>query len=173
VFSDPVAYFLTFTTYGTWLHGRAEGSVKRSENLFGDPTIPPDPAIEKQMRDKMRQPEYSLDKPRRVIVKDTIAEVCRHRDWILHAVHVRSNHVHVVVSAPVSPEQVLRDLKVKAWSSRRIRELTFEAADRIRWTTHGSTRYLWDDSSLADAIEYVVERQGEPMEVVRRRSLDI
>jgi hypothetical protein len=25
----PLAYFITFTTYGAWLHGRAPGSVDR------------------------------------------------------------------------------------------------------------------------------------------------
>ena len=32
---DPLAYFLTFTTYGTWLHGREEGSVDRDNHVFG------------------------------------------------------------------------------------------------------------------------------------------
>ena len=89
---------------------------------------------------------------------------------ICRAVHVRSNHVHVVITAPsVRPEKVVADLK--AWSSRRLREAflsetdEYEYADRDRWTQHGSTKYLWNDEALAGAIEYVIARQGEPMAV--------
>ena len=30
-----VAYFITFTTYGTWLPGSAKGSVDTDHNAFG------------------------------------------------------------------------------------------------------------------------------------------
>ncbi len=33
------------------------------------------------------------------------------------------------------------------------------------WARHGSTRYLWDQAGLEAAVDYVVNRQGEPMAV--------
>src|SRR5207244_7696574 len=98
---------------------------------------------------------------RRQVVLHTILEVARHRKWKIWAVHVRTNHVHIVVSAAVKPEKVMIDFK--AWASRRLREAFGEDADRDRWTQHGSTRYLWDETALAEKIDYVLDGQGEPM----------
>jgi hypothetical protein len=37
------AYFITFTTYGTWLHGtqKGKGSVDRENNLYGAAFVEP------------------------------------------------------------------------------------------------------------------------------------
>src|SRR5262245_18416511 len=158
----PVAYFITFTTYGTWLHGRAPGSVDRVHNLPGTPWLPPDADRERQMRSALRQDPYVLDPARRAVVLRTIREVAAHRAWTLWAVHVRSNHVHVVMTAACKPEKVMADLK--AWCSRRLREAFGESSDRDRWTQHGSTRYLNDQESFVAAVTYVIENQGDPME---------
>jgi hypothetical protein len=40
-----------------------------------------------------------------------------------------------------------------------------DGSDRKRWARHGSTRWLWKDQDVQDAIRYVVEEQGEPMAV--------
>jgi REP element-mobilizing transposase RayT len=156
-----LAYFITFTTYGTWLHGRAPGSVDRKNNVPGTSFLPTNAAQEEAMRAQMRQPEYVLDHARREVVLRTILEVARHRKWKIWAVHVRTNHVHVIVSAAARPEKIMMDCK--AWASRRLREALAEDVDRDRWTQHGSTRHLWDENALAEKIIYVLEEQGEPM----------
>jgi len=164
------AYFLTWTTYGTWLHGRAPGSVDRQHNISGTEFLPVNPGLEAARRRAMRQSPYLLDELRREVVLRTIVEVATHRDWRLWAAHVRSNHVHVVVTAtsrtrerrpPPSPEKVMSDFK--AWASRRLREAFDEDADRDRWTQHGSTRWINDEPGLAAAIAYVLDEQGEWM----------
>jgi hypothetical protein len=35
----PLAYLITFRSYGTWLHGK-EGSVDRFHNVYGQPKLP-------------------------------------------------------------------------------------------------------------------------------------
>jgi len=159
--ADPLAYFITFTTYGTWLHGRNPGSVDRGHNVPGTAFVPADADLESARRQAMRQDPYLLDEPQRAVVLRTIREVTAHRGWKLWAAHVRSNHVHVVVTADCRPEKVMTDLK--AWASRRLREAFAESADRDRWTQHGSTRYLNTEEALAAAIAYVVDEQGETM----------
>jgi REP element-mobilizing transposase RayT len=168
VMNQPLAYFITFTTYGTWLQGRSPGSVDRSHNQYGSPLLPSETERETQQRAKMRQPEYRLDEARRGVVLKTIVEVASHRKWKLWAAHVRSNHAHVVVTSPDKPEKVMMDLK--AWASRRLREAFQEEADRDRWTQHGSTKYLWNLTTLEEKIIYVVEGQGTPMAVYDGRS---
>jgi REP element-mobilizing transposase RayT len=164
----PLAYFITFSTYGAWLHGRAQGSVDHEHNVPGTPFLPPDALVEREMRTAMRQEAYALDKMRRSIVLRTIKEVAAHRKWKLWAVHVRTNHVHVVITAECRPEKVMADLK--AWCSRRLREACGESSDRDRWAQHGSTRYLNNETSVSAAVKYVIDDQGEPMDVYDSRN---
>ena len=159
----PLAYFLTFHTYGTWLHGCEEGSVDHAHNAYGQPLLEKDSDRLRLEQAAMRQPIYLLDKPRRDCVLHTIQEVCAYRRWMLLAAHVRSTHVHVVVHAKALPEKVVADLK--AYSSRRLTEAGYDDKDRKRWAVHASTRYLWDAQSADLAIQYVVHEQGEPMAV--------
>jgi REP element-mobilizing transposase RayT len=166
----PLAYFITFTTYGTWLHGREPGSVDKQHNEPGTPFLPPDPIREDAMRQNMREAPYLLDGPRRPVVLETIREVALHRRWRLLACHVRTNHVHIVVTAEAPPEKVMSDFK--AYASRRLKERLHEAVDCKRWTQHGSTRYLWTKEQVAAAVEYVIRGQGDALAVFETRSGD-
>jgi REP element-mobilizing transposase RayT len=160
--TDPIAFFISFTTYGAWLHGKDPGSVDLEHNQFGTPVLPPNSDHEDEMRAAMTQPPYLLDGPCRAVVLRTIVEVCRHRGWRLLACHVRTTHVHLVIQANTEPEKVMSDCK--AYASRRLTEAGFEDRSRKRWTRHGSTRYIWDNQHLENAIHYVLHRQGAPME---------
>ncbi len=80
----------------------------------------------------------------------------------------RTNHIHIVVTTPARPEKVMADFK--AWMSRRLREAFGESADRDRWTQHGSTRYLNTNGALHAAIAYVVDQQGQAMQVFDGRT---
>src|SRR5258706_11602755 len=111
---QPLAYFITFTTHGTWLHGDAPGSVDREHNQFDTPWLNPDEGKRSEMRRKMTQDAYYLDELRRKIVRDAIVEECQFRRWNLLALHVLSNHVHLVVTADREPEFVMRSCKAHA-----------------------------------------------------------
>ena len=91
-----------------------------------------------------------------------ICEFARRKNWSLHAVHVRSNHVHVVVSADGPAERAMNDLKTAA--SRRLNRAFTAERDRPRWTRHGSTRYLWSEAEVAYKVDYVLSSQGDPMD---------
>ena len=89
-------------------------------------------------------------------------EVCRFRGWHAYAVHVRSNHVHIVVSGEEKPEKMIVDFK--AYATRALRKHADEQSTiKKYWTRHGSTRYLWTEDSIASAIEYVQNEQGKKM----------
>jgi len=159
----PLAYFITFSTYGTWLHGDARGSVDCEHNQVGTPWLAPDPERHLAGRGRMTQEPYVLDAPRRAVVRDAVVEACQFRGWRLLALHVRSNHVHLVVSAEAEPEGVMRVCKSRA--SRWLSEAGFDTPDRKRWTEHGSTKYRWTEEEVAAAVEYTLNRQGRPMAV--------
>ena len=158
----PLAYFITVTCYGTWLHGSARGSVDPQHNQPETPWLSPDVSLEHARRDAMDQPPYRLDASRRRLVLRAIEEVCAYRGWTLLAAHVRTTHVHIVVQASAAPEKVMNDFK--AYASRALNAAGCDENWRKRWTRHGSTRYLWKSASVAGAVHYTLHEQGEPME---------
>jgi len=111
----------------------------------------------------MNQLPYLLDRAAREVALQALREVCLHRSWSLLAAHVRTNHVHVIVEADVRPEKVMNAFK--SYASRSLNQLGREGHDRKRWARHGSTRWLWKDQDVREAIRYVIEEQGEPMAV--------
>lgn len=157
----PIAYFLTFTCYGTHLHGDEKGSVNSDQNEYDTPFIPPDTHLKRLSRHAMKQDHYEMDRERRGLMLNTVREVCDHRNWLLIAVHVRSDHVHVVIHAPRKPKRVLEDLK--SYASRRLSEHGFDCSDRRRWTRGGSRQFLFRIDSLQSAIRYTLHDQGKPM----------
>ena len=157
----PVTYLITFACYGAHMHGDETGSVDRTHNLPGSKLLPSQPGRLKAERALMDQPPYVLDARRREIVLASIRRVSLHRKWLLLAAHVRTNHVHAVVDAGVQPERVMNDFK--AYASRELNRL--ESSTRKRWARQGSTRWLREGEDVRGAIQYVVERQGEPMAV--------
>jgi hypothetical protein len=38
----PLAFLITFRSYGTWLHGDERGSVNRFRNQYKSPRLPPE-----------------------------------------------------------------------------------------------------------------------------------
>jgi hypothetical protein len=107
----PLAYFITFSTYGTELHGtqKGRGSVDRTHNQYGTPFVSPDPVRELAAVNRMNEPPYLLSEAARQIVCDAMVAICREKDWQLLALQVRSNHVHVVVSADRDPGRLMSD----------------------------------------------------------------
>ncbi len=159
----PLAYLVTFACYGARLHGDDAGSVDRHQNLPGSGFLPPNPAWAFSEQKLLKQRPYELDRKRRSLVLKTVREVSAHRDWTLLAAHARSTHVHVVVAASATPEQVMNTMK--SYASRALNLSGLDGAGCRRWVHHGSTRYLWKPENVASAIHYVVRGQGKPMAV--------
>src|SRR5438128_6581346 len=109
----------------------------------------------------MIEPDYAMDAARRSVLLAAVREVCAFRRWTLHAVHVRASHVHVVVSGAQTPERMMNDFK--AYGSRALNKAGFDKPDCRRWSRHGSTRYINNERYLAAAINYVLNKQSEPM----------
>jgi REP element-mobilizing transposase RayT len=91
-------------------------------------------------------------------VEATIREACEYRDWFLAAINVRTNHVHLVVTADgVAPEEVMRVMKSRA--TRCLRDAGLLPKHERLWSEHGSTIYLWTDSQVSAAVWYVTDGQ--------------
>ncbi|OAI40515.1 hypothetical protein AYO38_05780 [bacterium SCGC AG-212-C10] len=154
--SVPLAYIITFRCYATWLHGDDRGSMNRPD-AHAAPVRPYNPALENWERTNSGPRAY-LNAPRRRAVREAIREACAYRTWQLHAINVRTEHVHVVITAPVPPERVMTILKARCTRMLRVAGLA-EATERI-WSRHGSTDPLWKESDVTAACEYTMENQG-------------
>lgn len=151
---EPLAYFLTWTTYGTWLPGDERGWVRRPGN-FESPIA----GLRRHARQQQTETELTLAPDQRLIVERTIAEHCGIRGWHLWTVRARTNHVHVVVTAKDIPPDFVME-QFKAWSTRRLKEHGKDDAVRRKWwTERGSRRVLNDEASLEQAIIYVRDFQ--------------
>ena len=156
--SGPWAYFLTFACYGTRIHGSEKGSVDRNHNVVGSPFVSTNRERMRAERGRMCESSAHLNAKARWIALGAICDACAFRGWILHAAHVRSSHVHVVVAAPGSPSELLQKLKTRI-----SRALNEEFGRRRWWARHGSTIPLWNPHRVDAAVKYTWE-QGEPME---------
>jgi REP element-mobilizing transposase RayT len=155
---EPLGYLITWTTYGSWLPGDERGWV-----LVGHGPQPADAARKQKAQDLMTEEALVLDQEQRELVDKTVAEHCRIRNWDLHIVNCRTNHVHIVVTADCDPE-IVRD-QLKAWCTRRLKELARKNGTQVNrrtgklrlkwWTEGGSIRALNYERALEDAIEYV------------------
>jgi REP element-mobilizing transposase RayT len=166
---EPLAYFLTWSTYGTWLPGDERGWIQ-----YGRGWQFPDAVRKLEAEARMAEDACRLDGEQRDVVERQMAETCNVRSWELHAVNCRSNHAHVVVTADQAPKVVRNQLK--AWCTRRLKELEAArhhargcelkaiAISENWWAERGSQRFINDSESLEAAIVYVRDGQDKPPE---------
>lgn len=154
--NNIIAFHIVWTTYGTWLPGDVRGWVKKGEWVAQEP----DPAKERDARERMVEAPVFLTAEQRAIVETTIVDHCRIRGWTLHAVKVKAAHVHVVVTADRRGQEV-RDL-FKAWCSRMLSdaagltERIAKGAGRRHWFTEGGDcEHIDTEEYLHNAIRYV------------------
>ena len=152
-----IAIFSTWTTYGTWLPGDPRGWYQHGRGLQE-----PDAMRRLEALLRMAESAFTLDPEQRQVVEQTIADHCAMRKWDLHAVNCRSNHVHVVVTAPDRAIELPRE-QFKAWCTRRLKEYERALARAVRenwWTERGWDEYIDDVDALAAVIAYVRDGQG-------------
>src|SRR5271166_2745320 len=173
---EPLAYFLIWPTYGTWLPGDERGGGR----------VPPQLATSRsrsQTRgagppDGRCLPSRPGPAPARRI------DHCRVRGWTLYTVNCRWNHGHVIVAGDREPKEIREQFK--AWCTRRLKALQQErlrplsahdcSAAAIRqkwWAERGSALYVNDEEGLEAVIHYVREAQDhadQPQPDERERS---
>ena len=161
----PIAYLITFRTYGTWLHGDKRCSVARGRGKMPSVKLEENSHLEAAMKEMLVGAPVQLTSDERKCVSDAMIEVCNHRSYGLRASNVQSNHVHAVVSKAIKPEKIVNDFKV--YSTRKLRtELSWDPNIKI-WSRGASTKYLWKPRQVAAAVEYVLYAQGDvPMNTV-------
>jgi hypothetical protein len=150
---DPIAFFITWTVYGSHLQGDEPGWRRRrqGERL-------PRPRLAQWRRERLKYEVLLLSPEQRAIVE---CECQRHSDfrgWHLWAVNARSTHVHVVVTAAGYSGKTVQD-QLKANGTRGLRERWPAFCDRPVWTVGGDWVCINSEDDLDAVCLYVREAQ--------------
>ena len=150
--AEPLAYLITWTTYGTWLPGDERGWHR--EHVPG--LQPGDSTLRRAAKLRMLESAFFMSDRHRSIVEETIRRHCGVRNWFPHAMNPRTNHVHVVVTAPHYEPKIVRE-QFQAWCTRMLKQVI---VDRTQfWTEGGSERCINNESELERVVQYVLEAQ--------------
>lgn len=150
---QPLAYFITFTVYGTFLQGDAR--LWRSR---GKGSQSPQPLLEQWHRDRLKHDVILLNADQRSAVENETARLCDFRKWKLWNANARSNHVHLIVSSPGFNGAKVRD-QIKANCTRVIRQDWPVFIDRPVWTVGGDWQSVNSEEELEQVILYTAEAQ--------------
>ena len=156
----PIAYFITFRTYGTWLHGDPRGSTSRHRNRYKSKHLPDTPEWLETNRGRMKREPLTLNKAQRECVEAAIKETCEKRGWDLYAKNARTNHVHSVANIGIAKPSVALNA-FKANATRAMRDAGLYVGPETPWADKGSERWLWTRGEVNRAIDYVLYGQGD------------
>ena len=154
-------WLFTFTTYASWLHGDARGSVQFDWRTKVAVPLPPNPALLQHELRSLRDPPVTFDPEQRRVVRESIEQSCAFRGWNLLALNVLAQHVHSVCSAAAKPKRVLNDWKV--YATRRLVERGLIPQGTAVWTRGGNIVALPSERVLRAACAYVLEGQGSSL----------
>ena len=149
-----MTYLVTFSCYGTHLHGDERGSWNDGR------WQPPQPGFAAVMQRLMVQEPYELTAVDRPVVLGALVEVCLNRGWSLPAAHVRGTHVHLVLVTSSPIERARSSLKAAATKGLNLAD---GQRTRRRWSERGSILALRTPEAVTAAIRYVRDSQGDPM----------
>ncbi len=157
----PLAYFISFRTHGTWLHGDKRGSIDRFHNAYRSPYIRQNEKWRHYNEQRLKAKPLILKARHRKSIAAAIRETCDIRKWQLQAINVRTNHIHTVVSATSKAGLVLNAFKANA--TRELRQKGLWPYSFSPWADKGSKRKLWNERSVAKAVDYVLNGQGDDL----------
>ena len=150
---DPLAYFITWTVYGSHLQGDAQGWPRR-----GKGHQLPQSLLADWHRMRLKHDLMLLSSEQRKVIELECERHCCHRGWHLWDVNARSTHVHVVVTSDGFSGKLVRE-QLKANCTRALRSRWKEYGDRPVWTSGGDWQCVNDEDSLDAVRLYVREAQ--------------
>lgn len=152
----PLAWHITFGTYGTRLHGDPRGTVHHARNAVGTPIIPEDERRREQIAARLRYEPVLLTLEQREFVERMLPSLCERGGWRLIIAAAATDHVHVLVEADGNGKIARRLLK--RWLTQALNEHD-SSRDGPWWADGGSAKPVCHPKYLAAARRYV-ERQA-------------
>lgn len=150
---DPLAYFITWTVYGSHLQGDERGWRRRRKG-----NQLPQPRLAQWRRERLKFDVVLLSADGRKIVEAECRRHCAHRGWHLWEINARSSHVHLVVTADGYSGRTIRD-QLKANCTRGLREQWSQFCNRAVWAVGGDWECINTEEDLDAVCLYVREAQ--------------
>lgn len=116
----------------------------------------------------MNEQAVILDARQREAIEKVVHEHCERRGWELHAVSVRSNHVHVAITVvPMTGNQDYRVAdgvkrvrdQLKANATRVLRQGEDPIRQEKVWTKGGDIQFIDTNEDLEQVVIYITEAQ--------------
>lgn len=169
-------WFLTWTTYGTWLPGDVRGFVSRAprpggkhfpNNIPGTWYDADQQDVAASARERMEGKPVQLESRQLDTLLTSFAEVCDNHQIGLLAVAVMSDHVHIACQSDRDGGELLQFFK--GVSSRRLSQDAIPPDAPRWWTKSGSCRHIPAGADLEPLVAYI-EQQLEPLVIVSSRA---
>jgi REP element-mobilizing transposase RayT len=161
-------WFLTWTTYATWLPGDSRGFVSPVRvgdelvlhNLPGTPFDSDHPHLMRFAGARLSGPPIYLTVAQAENCLQQFRETTAIRGWWMLATAIMRNHIHVVVGVPGDPppRKLLQDYK--SYASRALNQSFDRPKSETWWTESGSKRKLPSDDAIVAAVLYVARQQN-------------
>jgi REP element-mobilizing transposase RayT len=156
--SFPLAFHITFGTYGTRLHGDERGTVDRSMNQYGDPILGKDEDWEQMERERLKFEPRIFSVEQMIEVERLIPDVCIRGGWQLHTCAAGPDHVHNVLTAQADGEAVRKWLK--RWLGQELAKSYSLRDGQTFWAECGSVKWIWTEEYLLRAVKYVSDQRA-------------
>lgn len=150
---EPIAFFITWTAYGTHLQGDERGWRRRGRGVQA-----PQPRLAEWRRQRLKHDILLLSPDERRVVEYECEQHCQLREWYVWALNARSTHVHVVATAAGVSGKIVRD-QLKANATRGLRQQWPRFCDRPVWTAGGDWVCINSEDDLEQVCLYVREAQ--------------
>jgi len=154
----PLAYHITFGTYGTRLHGDPRGTVDRRRNRPGEPIIGRQEAWQRVEARKLKHPPILLSVPQRRHAELAVPGLCRRGRWRLIEAACGVDHMHVVLSAGQEAKAIRRWLK--RWLGEALSARWPLPPGQSWWAKSGSIKWVWNRSYLHSVVDYVARQRA-------------
>ena len=162
-------WFLTWTTYGTFLPGDKRGATGLLHDEFGviiqhnqpgQDHIPHSVPLANWSKLQMKGDAVRLTMEQARVLLTQFHCTASFRRWRLLGVAIMNNHLHVGVNvhSDPDPETILRDFK--SYGSRALNLQWGKPPSASRWTESGSKRKLDSDNSVIAAVRYIIQQQS-------------
>ena len=151
--NEPLAYFITWTVYGSFLPGDARWWRHKKQG-----TSAPTAGLRQWSKNRLLHPIKLLTPDDRGACESAIDEICVFRGWKLWARSARSNHVHVLVTATDRKPNLIRD-QIKGKCTLEIRKTNTDFVDRPVWTTRGDIEFIDTEDEINECQIYIHEAQ--------------
>jgi len=148
-------YFLTFSTYGTRLPGRKQGSYHWDSSY-----IEPNERLHNSVENNLNEQIVKLSFEDRALVHDAFMTCEELFGWEIDALNVREEHVHIVLFTPKqeSQDEIVRKLKTGATYA--LLENGRRAEGSRVWTKSYATTTIWNIGFWRRKVAYTLEEQG-------------